>query len=170
LKKLEIERRFLVKKEDVGSLYGVLCKRKVRSIINQMYSYDEQKNIVRYRYEHIEGRNSKVQDLFYKTKKKFISDGVFEEDEVLMDHVEWIKELDKFRPHKQIIKWRFKVPYKGFIFEIDFINKGTEMCIIEIELDDINQHFEFLPLLKKYELTEITGKQEYSNYSLAKTV
>jgi CYTH domain-containing protein len=166
LKKKEIERRFLLQKEQILKLYQEVSEICSPSLILQIYVKDENNQNVRYRLEEVSKRK-----FYYRTQKKFISSGVFDEDEIEVGESDF-KEIIKLNPrHKLLTKERFKIHFQEFVFEIDFINqKNEKICIIEIELDDINQKFDFLPLLEKYDLTEITGKREYSNYELAKQI
>lgn len=171
MEKLEIERRFLVKKSQVFDLFDDLLNQENAELhsIFQIYIKENTKQIIRYRSDCLFGKK-KVINTHFKTQKKFISSGIFEEKEQKISTTKFYKVIGESKIDRLLFKTRIKIPYKNLIFEFDFFDPMGNMCILEVELKNIKQKITFLPLLKKFKLTEITGKKKYSNYSLAKIV
>lgn len=64
-----------------------------------------------------------------------------------------------------IEKYRYEVPFKGFVFEVDeFLGVHKGLLIAEIELENANQHFEKPFWLGK----EVTGEKAYYNSQIRK--
>jgi adenylate cyclase len=64
-----------------------------------------------------------------------------------------------------IRKTRYKIPYKGFVIEVDeFFGDNQGLTIAEIELSSEGQH----PSLPDWIGTEVTGDRRYNNSNLAK--
>lgn len=149
---LEIERRFLAKLDTLPSLNWV-------SVTGIQQGYLA--NGVRIRH---------ATDLFddtqvgYITVKHNIDHGTNKEYEYEIpasDALEML-ELCKY----SLKKTRFVNEYKGKHFEVDVFKDSLKgLCIVEIELPDIDAYVE----LPNYLGPEITGKRIFSNYSLAST-
>jgi CYTH domain-containing protein len=152
---LEIERKFLLK-----------CPPKVirehytqRSYISQFYLSNKD----RYRREIIcdEGFVG-VQNKYFLTKKKFISEGVNEETEIEISEKLW--ESKTKESIKYIAKTRYFLPYNNLTFEIDIF---PYFIIMEVELPTLNYDLVIPSDLKPYIIREVTEFNEFSNYNLA---
>ena len=65
----------------------------------------------------------------------------------------------------KISKTRYKLKYKGHIWEIDdFLDSNSGLIIAEVELDSVDSELSLPPWLEK----EITGEIKYLNSELAK--
>ena len=62
-------------------------------------------------------------------------------------------------------KKRYKIPYKGFIWEVDeFLNDNKGLTLAEVELEEENQIFE----KPDWAGREVTGEAKYFNSNLTK--
>lgn len=71
--------------------------------------------------------------------------------------------LEKLALKPIISKYRYKVPYRGFVWEIDrFLGENEGLVIAEVELEDPSQ----IPPLPPWVGKEVTGDERYYNASL----
>ena len=145
----EIEKKFLVSGNEWRSLSkGTLYK--------QGYISDEKERVVRIRIGGDRGF------LTVKGINKGATRAEYEYNIPLKDAEEMLQELCK----KPLIeKKRYKISYKGFIWEIDeFYGDNEGLILAEIELSDENQPYE-----KPYWIgREVTGEKKYFNSNLIK--
>jgi len=144
---IEIERKFLVKAYSYRNLADAVQYR-------QGYLIDRIDSIVRVRTIRDQG--------FLTIKGRTIGATRLEyEYEIPVgDAIEILNELCK----KPIIeKHRYKIPFAGFIWEVDEFHRDNEGLIVaEIELDNENQEFERPDWVGE----EVTGDQRYFNSNL----
>jgi CYTH domain-containing protein len=89
-----------------------------------------------------------------------ISRSEFEYEVPLQDGLEMLRELCK---GPIIEKYRYKMEYKGFIWEIDeFLKDNEGLIVAEIELDHEDQEFEKPPFVGE----EVSHDKRYRNSSL----
>jgi CYTH domain-containing protein len=67
---------------------------------------------------------------------------------------------------RPISKVRHVFNYGEFCFEIDVYPEWKSTCIMEIELESAETHFEIPPFIRVAE--EVTGMKEYSNFSMSR--
>ena len=73
--------------------------------------------------------------------------------------------LDKLCGDNILEKYRYKIPFEGFIWEVDdFLGKNKGLIVAEIELESEDQAFE----LPKWIGKEVTGEVQYYNSQLTK--
>lgn len=85
------------------------------------------------------------------------------EYEIPLKDAEYI--INKICIKPAIIKKRYRISWKGFIWEVDeFLNENKGLVIAEIELEDENQVFDFPEWVGK----EVTGEEKYYNACLVK--
>jgi len=144
----EIERKFLVvgkqwKKDGLGILYrqGYLSTQKERTV-----------------------RVRRIEDSAFLTVKG-INIGIrrleFEYEIPLCDAETMLNELCK---QPIIEKYRYRITYKGFIWEVDeFLGENAGLVIAEIELDNEEQSFERPPWIDK----EVSRDARYFNSALS---
>jgi adenylate cyclase len=146
---LEIERKFLVKKE----VWNKSQKGK-GNYYRQGYLLTEAEKTIRVRATDTEG--------FITIKGK--STGATRlEYEYPIPREEAIELLDNFAI-SNIIKWRFKVDFEGKIWEIDeFLGENEGLIIAEIELKSEDETFE----IPHWIADEVTGDARYFNSALS---
>lgn len=154
---LEIERKFLIQKvKDV-------IPDETRWDIVQTYLVKNSPEIQRRVRKIIE---NKCMISYFYTEKKFISDGVREENECEISEDEYnslLCEADKnLRP---VIKTRRIFPYEGFKLEMDEYPFSDEYATVEAEIDKITDEIKFPKFI--HVIKEVTGDSRYSNSSLA---
>ncbi len=145
----EIERKFLVTSDDWrGLARGTkFC---------QGYLASSSGCVVRVRSEGERGV------LTIKCKRKGISGDEFEYEIPICDCQAMLEGL----PSQNIVnKLRYKIPYKGFVWEIDeFFGDNTGLIVAEIELASEDQAFPVPPWVGE----EVSEDSRYTNYSLSK--
>ena len=73
--------------------------------------------------------------------------------------------LDRVCEQPQIEKYRTKIPYKGFVWEVDdFLGENQGLVIAEVELEYESQPVDFPDWIGK----EVSGDRRYYNSSLVK--
>lgn len=60
-------------------------------------------------------------------------------------------------------KRRYKVEFKGMLWEVDLYSKPSGLAIAEVELDSVDQEVD----LPNWIIREVTNEPGYSNYELA---
>lgn len=167
-KKLEIERKFLVKFpaswEALSEMFDDLVD--VKRISQTYLSAEGDEPAARVR-KTVEGLTGDTNTVFHYNKKKHVSKSVHEEKEHEITKAEYLKYLKDGDPKKvEVQKTRFLFKYNDQVFELD-VFKGplSGLAILEIELKDKNQTVEFPPFLKM--IKEVTEDKRYNNYSLA---
>lgn len=145
--RIEIERKFLVKNNDWqhGS-HGV--------VYQQGYLSTESPRTVRIRLE------GKVGKLAIKGKKKGISGDEFEYDIPAKDAKYMLRNLCK---QPIILKKRYKIHYKGMIWEVDvFEGENKGLVIAEVELSSPDQKIKIPKWIGK----EVTRDRRFRNSNL----
>ena len=157
---LEVERKFLIKKPDMGVLIDDVGA--TASDIIQTYLISEQDGVER----RIRQRGLVGDYSFFYTEKREISEGVREEREKIISLKEYINLLaEADTDKKQIRKRRYCFVYKDKYFEMDVYPFWKEQAILEIEVNNIDDEFElpeFIEVIK-----EVTGDKAYKNSALA---
>jgi len=151
---IETERRFLVKNNNWTNTYTE------KKAIIQGYLNEDYKKLVRVRLEYVLNKNNHIAYLTIKGEKKKGS-GLEFEVEIPIDDAEKILELCEHIVSKN----RYIIPTNDNLkWEVDdFLGLSSELIIAEIELKDINQHFDKPDWLGE----EITNNHSYSNISIA---
>ncbi len=155
---LEKERKFLIEK------YHADIADEIRWDIVQTYLYKTSPDIQR-RIRRITADKEKVS--YFYTEKKFISDGVREENEKEIPESEYNRLLsdEADRSLVGIAKTRRIFDRMGHRFEMDEYPFSDKYATVEAELADINEEIvfpDFLTVIK-----EVTGDERYSNANLA---
>lgn len=159
---IEIERKFLIKKESINDI-SKFCSTTVCDII-QFYLTNQSGFERRIRSFGIDGNYS----YFYTKKKKNINGGRIEIERKISQK-EYLKYLagEVDTSISCIRKKRVCFVYKSEYIEIDFFEFSDDKAIMEIELTSMSQKIElpeFIQIIK-----EVTNDDAYSNYNLAKT-
>ena len=156
---LEIERKFLIAYPDVEWLERQPNCRRVDII--QTYLLPEDGDEIRVRQR---GENGSY--IYYKTRKRRISDAVRLEVEEQLSQDEYLRLLMDVDPDKRPIrKTRYCLLYENQYFEIDLYPFWTDQAILEIELRDEHDEIRFPPELQI--LREVTDDERYRNSALA---
>lgn len=158
MKKLEIERKFLLKNLPVFGA-GVLS----RDSIIQVYSKTE-KGWVRYR-----ACSNDKGTSFIRTFKKKIDDGIYEEVEKVVTLATFLKVLDDGTEKKVIDKIRYNYLYNNQKFEIDVFN-DMRLVVMEIELKSMEQKIDFPKVISNEILSEVTKVPGMTNLAMATKV
>ena len=104
---------------------------------------------------------------FTHTTKKFVSAGINEEVEVLLNKDKYDASISRADLTKESIdKVRYFIPWADKLFELDIFGGSHEgLAILEIELTSMDEPFELPPFLEV--IREVTAEKEYSNNQLA---
>lgn len=156
-KNKEIERRWLLK--DIPKLGHDTT----HDSIAQYYVEENGKKV---RYRHVIRWSPKEEEgeKFFKTTKKKLGHGEWEEDEVELTMEEFKSSVTNGAP--KVVKSRYYLEHSGLVWELDYF-LNMNLMIVEVELDDINQDIEIPEVFKKNIIMEITGIDEFQNSSLA---
>lgn len=148
---LEIERKFLVKNVAFkGQAISV-------NIVKQAFISKNPERTVRVRRYGDKG--------FLTIKGKSSADGTTRMEWEKEISIEEAQDLFKLCEAGEILKKRYIVPFKGFIFEVDeFFGKNEGLLLAEIELNAAQQAFEKPDWLGK----EVTGDIRFYNSQLSK--
>ncbi len=146
---IEIERKFLVQ--------GELWKKGARGVLyRQGYLSTKKERTVRVR---------TIEDMAFLTVKG-ISTGICRlefEYEIPLSDAE--KMLDELCQQPILEKYRYRIPYKGFTWEVDeFLGDNSGLVIAEIELDSEDQDFARPSWLGR----EVSGDPRYFNSALTR--
>ena len=145
----EIERKYLVRSGEYLTLADPIY-------FHQGYLSTDPERVVRVR---IEGDAAKIT---IKGSNVGITRDEFEYDIPLEDASYMLNNL-ALKP--TICKYRYKIEYKGFIWEVDrFINENEGLVIAEVELDNEGVS----PILPEWIGDEVSGDKRYYNSSLVK--
>ena len=153
---LEIERKFLLKN------LPILPDNKWDKILNieQSYFTDAEGKISRIR---IQTHENEIR--FFLTQKELISHGVFEERESDITQKEYFEYYPKFERGLRKIRY-VKNFGSNLKWEID-VYLTVKLVTAEIELPKIDYEFEFPDYIKENIIMEVTGMNEFSNFSLS---
>ena len=157
----EIERKFLIKKPtkfDLDRLGYVSATQ----IIQTYLTGDGVERRVRQRGNREDGYS------FFYTEKVNIGHGERSENERKIsakEYIEFLAEADTAL--HQIIKTRYCFVYDRKYFELDIYPFSDEYAILEVELNDINEHVNLPPLEI---IAEVTDDASYKNHNLARTM
>ena len=156
----EIERKFLIEFPDISWLEKNKNCKKLEII--QTYLSSNQDEEVRVRQRGYDGNY-----IYTQTTKKNINDVKRVEIEKRLTKDEYIDLLMNADTSKHPIrKTRYCLIYKNQYFEIDIYPFWNDKAIVEIELNDENEEFEFPKQLKL--IKEVTNDKNYRNSELAK--
>ncbi len=145
----EIERKFLVKSgEWKGNSRGTLFR--------QAYLSIDPERTVRVR---LEGKEGKI------TVKGIKKDGAGDEYEYLIPGDDAAYIIDHLCIKPVVEKIRYKISYKGNVWEIDeFLGENLGLTLAEIELDSVDQKFDKPGWIGE----DVTEDPRYKNASLVK--
>ena len=156
---LEIERKFLVKIPDLSNLN---VKRKIN--ILQTYLQNGENGSQR-RVRRIT-ENDSVK--YFYTEKIFYSPVVRNELESEISSDEYNRLIsEKLTGNASVEKCRICFDYENQLFEMDIYPFSDKFAVLELELENSGQNIffpEYVDVVK-----EVTGVDEYSNVTLAKT-
>ncbi|MCB0456830.1 MAG: CYTH domain-containing protein [Flavobacteriaceae bacterium] len=147
----EIERKFLITSEDFKK------EATSKAYIVQGFLNSDPERTVRVRLKNDKG--------FLTVKGKSSEDGT--------TRFEWETEISEKEAKKLleicekgvVEKYRYEVPYKGNLFEVDeFLGDNEGLVIAEIELNEVLQNFAKPSWLGK----EVTGNAKYYNSQISK--
>jgi adenylate cyclase len=143
---LEIERKFLVKEDDWRNGQGTMYR---QGYLNS----DENRNV----------RVRVVEDRGYLTVKGISRGATRVEYEYEIPKAEADAMLDNLCEQPLIIKKRFKIEFKGFVWEVDeFLGENQGLIIAELELESETQTF----IKPEWIGVEVTGDPKYFNSNL----
>lgn len=168
MKKLEQERRFLIKLPLSADAERILSHATPIEITQTYLLPEEGSNVVeRVRSSTIKMWKSAFQH-FNHTKKIFVSVGVNEEEENVLSENNYYLFVQAADPARfPVEKTRYILPWDQKEFELDIFHGANDgLAILEIELPDIKDNVILPPYLEV--LKEITEDKKYSNYNLAK--
>jgi CYTH domain-containing protein len=167
-KKLEIERRFIVKFPSswtalASMLEGLIdIKRICQTYLKP--KGEEQSGRVR---KTVAGLADNKKTVYHFNQKKPVATGVHQELEKEISLSQYQKYLTQAHPEKvSIDKTRFLFRYKDQIFELDIFKVPLKgLAILEIELSNKSDPIRFPPFLTLVQ--EVTDNSNYTNYALA---
>lgn len=167
MKKLEKERRFLIKLPLNDAARQTLSHATPIDIKQTYLIPDEGSGTERVRSSSIKLWKNTFRH-FTHTKKVFVSSGVNEEDEKDVSEGTYDLLIRAFDPDRiPIEKTRYIIVWDKRDFELDIFHGVNEgLVILEIELEDIQEKLTFPNYFEI--VKEITGDNTYSNYSLAR--
>ena len=156
-KKIEVERKFLVKLPDIQMLD---IRKKIE--IDQIYllrgKNDSQRRVRKL------SENGVVS--FTYTEKIFLTPLIRNEEEYEIDRTEYLnllKQVDKsYSPVKKI---RYYFNYHNQIFELDVYPFSQDLAIMEIEIDTTEQKIDFPDYVQV--LKDVSEDKKYSNAEIA---
>jgi CYTH domain-containing protein len=167
-KKLEIERKFLVKFPTSWSALSEMFDDLVDvKRISQTYLIPEKDEPSARVRKTVEGLTGDTQTVYHYNQKKPVDSGVHEELEREISKSKYEKFLKKSHPDKiSVEKTRFVFKYNDQIFELDVFKGPLKgLAILEIELEDKNDTVELPPFLKV--IKEVTKDKKFTNFALA---
>ena len=159
MKKIETERKYIVRKPDVEKMHQYPSYTESR--ITQTYLEDPTRtHRVRCR-EYIGGAVEYTENI--KERINGMSAIENEREIDLAEYSELIKNIQNGTA--PVHKTRRTVEYCGLVFEFDFYEPWQSTCIMEVELPSENTEFDLPPFVEV--VREVTGIKAYSNHSMA---
>jgi CYTH domain-containing protein len=157
--KLEIERRFLLKRlpEELQNDSSI-----ERFDIVQYYGKDDIGNF-RLRIQR-PFPNHTDEVTYIITRKVKVSNMTNEEDETVLDFSEYVNKLSLCK--RMLTKIRHIVKEQGLKFEVDQFTSHT-LTIMEVEIPTENHVFQIPKIIQPYLIKEITGDKTLSNKNLS---
>lgn len=155
----EIERRFLLKRIPIVNWTNIYD-------IEQYYILDTELGVIKRLRVKYDVLYSKPRTFEY-LHKIYVAAGQFVEVHEDFNPTDF-KEL-RSKAFKILSKRRYVYEYNGLKFEVDVID-GITLVLMEVELDDINQPFDFPDEIKAELITEVTGMIGLSNFELANPI
>jgi len=162
---LEIERKYRVSYPCLDHFPVPYRKVKIEQIYLRSERPDEEVRIRRR--EHANGST------YFMTRKRQIAPGVRIETEKMIDWRAYTDLRAASRdPLRSILtKERRSFLWKNQHFELDvFTNLPMTLCLLEIELTDLQQEVSLPPFLGLHLEDEVTRDPRYNNYALAKSL
>lgn len=156
---LEIEKKFLMKNLPDKSLFKDFNSW-TEEVIQSYYQRENGK------WGRIERVVSSKEGLFYMQNwKEFISPGVCDETEFRITEEQY---KEKYKDCvKYVYKTRTFIEYnEDIVLEIDDFH-NLKLCVLEVELPDINNEIEFPDWIKDLIISEVTQIPNFSNEKLA---
>lgn len=153
-KKLEIERKYLLKKLPGGRF------KKTLNII-QLYTKD--------------ARLRQITDLqtckkkWVLTKKKKIGAGIYEEDERNISYETYLKMSEEAETFIMKTRYIFKYDGSRLKWEID-LYKSINMVTAEIELPKVDTKFKIPPAIQKEIIMDVTEFPQFTNKALSEKI
>lgn len=158
---MEIERKFLIERPSLRMLEELPHCERV-DIIQTYLKTDEDASEVRVRQRGVNGHY-----IYFKTRKKKLSDMKRVEEEERLTQEEYLSLLVKADPaYRPIHKERYCLSENGFYYEIDIYPEWPDKAIMEIELHSEKQKIVFPEGINV--IREVTDNPEYSNREIAK--
>jgi CYTH domain-containing protein len=166
VKKLEIERKFLVKFASWQNLFDLLDNLVSIKRIEQVYLRSIKGDPSARIRKTVEGFRSK-KTYFDINQKKQLGAAKNKEVEKRISESEYKKLLSHKDPSKKILtKTRLVFNYQNQIFELDIFKDYLDgLKILEIELESENQKIDLPPYLKI--VREITDEEDLNNFNLS---
>jgi CYTH domain-containing protein len=169
MKKLEIERKFLVdfpkSWSDLSEMFDQLLdiKRITQTYLKKKKGEPSSSRIRKT----VQGLSGDSNTVYHLNQKIPVEPGIHEEKEEKISKAKYESLLKDFHPDKfQIEKTRFVFLYKDQKFELDVFKGALKgIVILELELKDKNQIIELPTFLKVKK--EVTEDKRYSNFNLA---
>ena len=156
---VEIERKYLIDMPNISEIASIVPIRS--SDITQTYLISSNGD------DRVRKRVYAHQTVYTRTRKKPISDMSRIEIEEQIAEPEYTELIKNSDPDMATVhKTRYEVTYKSKCFEIDVYPFEKERAIMEIELNNESETFEFPPFVKI--LKEVTTDKDFSNKTIAK--
>lgn len=156
---LEIERKFLIAYPDERLLKSVPGSSETEIFQTYLLCADGSLRIRK------RGANGVYQ--YTKTLKRDKTKLTREEYENVIDEGEYARLLKQADPrYNTLYKRRWRIPYAGFIYEVDIYPFWTKQAIMEVELPTENTQIPPLPFVRI--LREVSDDRRYSNRSMAR--
>lgn len=169
MKKIEIERKFLVKLPNSWSELAELFDKvvDVKRIIQFYLKAKSDKMSPRVR-KTTQGLSGKTKTIYHINKKTPTSDAaVHQEEEKEISEKEYNELVKQSHPDKRSVeKTRFVFKFKNQVFELDVFKDNLEgLAILELELDSKDDKIKLPPFL--HVVKEVTKDEKYNNFNLA---
>ncbi len=166
MKKLEIEKKYLVKFPSWEGVFEMLDSLQSIKRIEQVYLKPIKGDPAARIRKTVEGFKSK-KTYFDINQKKQIGTAVNKEKEEKISEKEYNKLLTHKDPNKKMVsKTRMVFKFKNQVFELDIFKDYLKgLLILEIELESEKQKVELPTFLKV--VKEVTDEEKFNNFNLA---
>jgi len=161
--KLEIERKYLLNDLPV-------IPEGIQSVVKKIVQYYNPTDGFRYRRESYFDQESNEKKLFfYRTKKKEVQPGVYEENESIVDLETFI---NGYNGSDRVVSKR-RIEFDSYLTEdgscvkwfIDSLESGVQLA--EVEMPSVETKFTVPDFIQRCIIKEVTGDKKYTNRSLA---
>ena len=161
----ETERKYLIRMPDDETLLAIEGCEKSRIVQTYLKSEQNEPHVS----ERIRKREYADKTIYtHTTKKRISSMSAIEDEEQISRESYKLLKLRRDPDKRRIRKFRYAIPWRDHVVEIDVYPFWEKQAVMEIELKSETEQVDLPPFAEV--IREVTGDRAYSNNSLSKKI